>query len=436
MPDSFIRRMRGDRYVVFLTYADYRFAPGGLERYISDEIGVLQKRNISAVCFFPFPTRRSQWLNRHLSDYWGAIVDGKFCGFYAGRGILGLVAELGRAGKNPVEVQLHHLRHFDLGRVQRFLSEIPVAVKLFLHDYYTVCPKFNLLKNDERYCGDARPAPEKCADCASWTPAHLGGFRALLAAMADRLVVVAPSSAARRIWLSSFPEFSARTVVIPHLKAAGETKNNYVGKTAGEPIRLAYVGAPHRFKGWEIFRSLARDLSAAPLKYEFYHFGLGRDDDKAIRNIPVSFVKDGPEAMAREIWKAGIDIVFLWSLCPETYSYVLHESRLANVMLITNPDSGNIADSVGSQELGRIFPGHADLLAYLQDEGKVREDVDFYRSRLAQLPARWMPNDAILDIIDWAGYSVRRSGPGGARQNWLVAALYGLKTLKRWIRPT
>lgn len=426
-----LRFMQHDRYVLFLANVDYLPSVGGLGRYMRDEIELLRGRHVSSLCIFPFPTKRSKWLDRHLSNYWGVRMDGILVGFYGNQEILGLVAELGRAGKRLIDAQIHHLNYFNLERVARLLLDVPVPVKLFLHDYYTICPRSHLLKNGKQYCGAAMPSPEKCADCAYWTPAHHGRIRAVLTSIRERLTVVAPSPAARQIWLSTFSDFSDQTVVIPHWKEAGKIGNTYVKKMKGEPIRLAYVGAPVPYKGWEIFRKLVDELAASSLNYEFYHFGFLGKGDPSIRNIPISFIKDGREAMTQAIRKAGIDIVLLWALWPETYSYTLYESLMANVMLITNPDSGNIADTVARQNLGRIFRSDEELLAYAMDIEQVRKDIDFYRGKRNPLPAHLVPNDAIMDILDFAASPPLLAETGAIRNAWHVEALYSLKLLKK-----
>jgi hypothetical protein len=425
--------MQSEKYVIFMTYADYRIAAAGIEKYIMDEIDLLRSKNVSALCVFPFPTRRSERLARHLSNFWGVIIDGRICGFYDVGGVIGIVAELRRAGRIPLEIQIHHLMHFDLERAGRLLRDVPVGVKLFLHDYHTVCPQYNLLRNGKEYCGDDLPSHRKCAGCTSWTPLHHEAIRGLLQSVEDRLLVVSPSRSAEQIWLKSFPDFGNRTRVVPHLKMAGTMANPFVRKNAEEPIRLAYVGAPVSHKGWEIFSRLAGDLSRAGRNYEFYHFGRPAMRDGKIANIPISFVENGPAAMTEAIQKAKIDVVLLWSIWPETYSYTMYESRMANVMLITNPQSGNIADTVGGQDWGRSFRHYGELLEYAMNVDGVRKDIDFYRGKSKALPARLVTNEAILDLIDFAPTVLPDVEGGPIRRCWHVGALYCLKLWKKRI---
>ena len=428
-----LRSMRHDRYVLCLASVDYRHSMGGLGRYLREEMELLRERQVSSLCLFPFPTKRSKRLDRYLSHYWGVLIDGRLAGFYGPQGVLNIMAELGRAGKRPIEAQLHHLKHFNLARVAGLLEAVPVAVRLFLHDYYTICPGAHLLRNGKQYCGAGMPAPEKCEGCVHWSPAHVGRVRAFLEGIRGRLTVVAPSPAARQVWLSTFMDFRDRTKVVPHLAEVGEIPNVDGKKPRNEPVRLAYVGAPVAFKGWDVFRQLATELGGRPEKYEFYHFGLGGQGTSAIRTIPVSFVKDGLDAMTQAIRAARIDIVLLWALWPETYSYTLYESMMANTMILTNPDSGNIAAAVESRGLGKTFRTEAELRTYFLDEEQMRNDIDFYRGRRTVLPARLIPDTAILDDMDLAANPALPVATGALRNAWHVEALYRVKQIKKKI---
>lgn len=419
------------RYVLCLSSVDYRSSMGGLGRYLREEMALLRARGVSTLGLFPFPTKRSQRLARHLANYWGVTIDGQLAGFYDYPAVLGILAGLGCAGQRLVEIQIHHLKDFQLGRVADLLAAVPVAVKLFLHDYYTVCPGAHLLRNGQAYCGAERPAPGKCTGCVNWTPPHHARIRSVLEGIRERLTVVAPSAAAREIWLSTFGDFRALTEVVPHLQEVGEIPNSGVPKAAGEPVRVAYVGAPVPYKGWDVFRQLAAEFGSRPGAYEFYHFGLSRQAFPAIRNVPVSFVADGLDAMTQAIRKAGIDLVLLWALWPETYSYTLYESWMANPMLITNPDSGNIADEVASRELGKTFRTAAELQAYFRRADQVRADIDDFRRRGPARPARLVPNPAIPDGLDLSANPALPPAAGAVRNAWHVELLYHLKLLKQ-----
>jgi glycosyltransferase involved in cell wall biosynthesis len=81
--------------------------------------------------------------------------------------------------------------------------------------------------------------------------------------------------------------------------------------------------------------------------------------------------------------KNEIDVAFLWSICPETFSFTLYEALAAGCFVITNPASGNIqayikanpaAGLVVDDEhaLMELFEGNTlvDYIAEHQADGK------------------------------------------------------------------
>lgn len=431
MAPPFISAIRHGEYIFALTGADCRLAAAGVEKYLAEERDLLDRRGISILGAFPFPTRRSRRLHRLLARYVGLLVDGVPCGFYAVRKLGDVAGLLNAAGKRLLEIQIHHLRHLDLAAVRDFLAAVPVPVRLFLHDFYTICPQYNLLRNDQMYCGSVPPSAEKCAGCRHWTPDHLSRIRDLLASLGDRLAVVAPSASAREIWIESFPEFSGRTAVVPHWRPEGRRHRAVRPNNPAAPLRLAYVGAPRAHKGWEAFTQAASELSAVGAPYEFFHLGLGAGAPANVRNIPVSFLRDGPQAMTNALRAAEIDVVLFWALWPETYSYVLHESWLAEVMVVASAASGHIARTVQAEALGPVLADLPALLAYLGDEKGVRRDLEQFRLRRAVLPERFVPNERIADELA-ALPRIEWSGPaGGVPRVWPVEWLYRLKLWKR-----
>ena len=431
MPRNFQRWMRFGRYVLCFTYADPRGHAAGVEKYLSDELDLLKARGISTIYLFPFPTKRSKWLNRHLSRYWGVVVDRELRGFFDMEGIVGIVAELQNAGCIPTEIQIHHLLNYNLSDVESLLRRIPVDVRLFLHDYYTICPQLNLLRNNKVYCGAETPTQQKCEGCVRWTPTHIDGIRKVLVAAKGHLTIVAPSESARRIWLNTFSDYETQTMIVPHLVPVGEVDHAPVVNRETDPIRIAFVGAPKAHKGWDVFVRLVEDLASVHMDYKFYHFGRKACIRGDVIHVPVSFLRDGPDAMTEALRRAHIDVALLWSTWPETYSYTLQESLLAHAMVITNPDSGNVADTIQREGEGRIFLNYDELLRYAQDIARVRRDVDEFRSRHARLPARLEANPSIADsLAAKPSISVEIKGHA-ARICYHVVVLYGLKRWKK-----
>jgi hypothetical protein len=94
-----------------------------------------------------------------------------------------------------------------------------------------------------------------------------------------------------------------------------------------------------------------------------------------VNNIPVSFLEEGPDAMVKALRKHQIDIAFLWSIWPETYSFTLHEAFASGCFVVTNSLSGNIAEQIKGGSRGIVFRDEAEMLKFFNDVPGVKEAI-------------------------------------------------------------
>ena len=76
-----------------------------------------------------------------------------------------------------------------------------------------------------------------------------------------------------------------------------------------------------------------------------------------------------------------IDIAFLWSICPETFSFTLYESLAAGCYVITNPASGNIQDVIKKDtQLGMVYPTETEMLAAFDSADLIETNIYFRKN--------------------------------------------------------
>lgn len=417
-------------YVVCFTRADYRSSASGIEKYLTEECALLAQQGISCVVVFPLRTRRHERLDAWLSQFWGVVVDGRWQGFFRAADLANWLAEVSREGGGLLEIQLHHIQDYPLEVLAQFLADVPAPVRLFVHDYHVLCRQYNLLRNGEYFCGTDAPSPEKCAGCAHWDASYFPAMHAFLERLHGRLNILAPSEAAQRVILGALPEWRGNIQVVPHWRPTGETGAT-TPSPAGPVLKLGFVGLPSRTKGWDVFESVCQILTNQQAPYAFFHFGRTvRDGRDYIRNVPVSFVRDGRDAMTTALRKAEVEIVVLWSICPETYSYTLYESLQAGVMIVTHPDSGNIADEVRRSDVGVVLGNQQALLDYLADVPRVRADVARCRRNSMARFGSMVVNNEIVQLIPRTPTDLPVP-TGHVRPTWTVGAFYRLKNTWR-----
>lgn len=207
-----------------------------------------------------------------------------------------------------------------------------VPLRLLHHDYFPVCPSLNLIDAEDRFCGV--PALERCRSCApanahfrwreesaadSDVAAHRRAWQALFD-LADRHIVF--SRSALVILRRAFVLSDDRVRIMPHL--VDHVAVAPLPPPAPSPVaRVAVVGGINVAKGARILEAMVRLAEAHRLPVQFELFGnIDRSLDSA------HFHDNGPYGPERLPWllaERGCHAVFLPSIWPESYCYVLDE---------------------------------------------------------------------------------------------------------------
>jgi glycosyltransferase involved in cell wall biosynthesis len=155
------------------------------------------------------------------------------------------------------------------------------------------------------------------------------------------------------------------------------------------------VGYEHPNKGWAEWKQLASRLRRDD--YEVYVLGSCNEVLPEVRYIPVSFVQEGNDAMVQALRREKIDLAFLWSLVPETYSFTLFESMAAGCFILTNPHSGNIAAQVAESGRGLVADSLDQVIAFLKDARNLRARLEEFSRN--HPPFDLAPNPALADEL-------------------------------------
>lgn len=212
---------------------------------------------------------------------------------------------------------------------------------VWIHDFFSLCPSYALLRNDVAFCGAPEPTSGECGVCVYGgdRQSHLTRIRALFEAL--RPDVVAPSESALRVWQETGGLPHAMAHVLPHARLAfGESEPAPVAHRGSGPMRVAFVGTPLVHKGWYSFEALAHRHFEDP-RYEFYLFAVWSEGGRGVRHVPVEVLRDNRNAMVDALCRTGIDVVVNWTLCHETFSLTTTEALAAGCYVLVRRGSGN-----------------------------------------------------------------------------------------------
>jgi len=378
----------GQRTRLSFSHDDYLSSVGGLQIRVADEQEQVNLAGNNYLHIFPYGA--SLTLTKFdLNSIIGINLNGKRIGFTNPNTFVESLQEI--IESVPIEqISVHHTMGFDLGFIE---EAIKIAgrpkVRFWLHDFFSVCPGYLLLRNNIEFCGAPDVSSNACRLCVYGTTRweHLAEFERFFSQNA--IEVISPSEFALDLWNRSFPIKGVTASVCPH--AYLEYQHSAEIKQQNSTIRIAFVGFPVHHKGWSTWQRLTEKFGSDS-RYEFFLFSETRRRSRNFKHVPVSVTKETRSQMTDMLQSQGIDVALLWSICPETFSYTLYESLAAGCVVLTNPDSGNIQAYVRDHpETGMVLDDEKDLMELLDGKGLV--DLVDERQKMDRRTATIVLND-------------------------------------------
>jgi hypothetical protein len=397
------------RVIVSLCHDDYRTSVGGvqncilLEEQAAMESGAVYI-NLHPVMILPVLSRAERLEDLSLV----MVCNGQTLGTAAARNCLDALQWLaGKAGR--VDLVVHALLGHASGFV-RTLAETAVNGEClyWLHDFLSICPGYNLLRNGVRFCGAPDVDSMACSVCV------YGEERTRQSPLLHDLfeaagfTVLAPSAFAADLWQRRSGLPCRELAVVPHTRFAGRA---HAANTREAPrdqrdgvLRIAYLGHPLFHKGWPVFSRLVQSSREAP-GLEFHHLGASPARDVfGLRFTEVRVCAGNHDAMIEALLSRRIDLAFVWSIWPETYCLTAHEAVAAGVPVLTCESSGNVARMVAERDCGVVFSDEEELFAAFSS-GEIRRMLLALRKRSSMQPSG----------LEYSGMSLERLGCQGGR---------------------
>jgi hypothetical protein len=263
-----------------------------------------------------------------------------------------------------------------IAKILELAGDLPI--NFWLHDFFSICPNYTLLRNDREYCHAPDPQSNACQLClyGSIRPWHYQAFNDLFQHFPIR--AVAPSKFALELWRKKFPVVTSEGQVVPNARLEWGERLQEVEEN--EQLRIAFVGYPVLHKGWQTRLNVTEKVGK-DTRYKFYHFSSDWQPSTNFERVSVEVNRQNRTAMTDALRENRIDIAFLWSICPETFSFTLYESLAAGCYVITNLASGNVNDTiVWNPQWGTVFADETILLQAFEDNSILQSFVHFNRN--------------------------------------------------------
>lgn len=240
------------------------------------------------------------------------------------------------------------------------VQSLGVPVIASLHDFYGVCPSYNLLDNEGKYCGgrctttggdckvDIWPSGQvpqlKMAFIGEWQRKFANFFQSIDA-------LIAPSASTASIYASIYPVLKEKITVIEHgqnlvFSEPVQPKSEILEKK----IRVLVVGNIFNSKGDELIAAIGKLDSKAKIEFHF----LGTTSSK-LEGLGIKHGKYHRADLNGRIQQIKPDIAFFASKWPETYCFVLNEVWAAGIPAF-GLDLGAIGERIRSTGNGFLAP--------------------------------------------------------------------------------
>jgi glycosyltransferase involved in cell wall biosynthesis len=366
--------------VLSVSHDCYIRSVGGVQLFIDDEQRAFARRRLTYLHLSPvdpdlvLAAEATHGLIR-------LVLDGTMLGVTSYED---LAAALARRPRRPGEHRLfivHCLLGHHVEKLTALQRETAAAANYFwLHDYSSMCPGYNLLRNDVAFCHAPPPGSDACLVCiyGDSRAAHLARIGALFEAVP--FTVVAPSQAALDIWQAGVTLPHLAALVHPHCRVeANAVRTSLLAAEAEPVVRVAFVGYAVPHKGWPLFQELVNRTGRLGC-YRFYHFITAAHAPPPMSRVEQVHVQTAPgqrDAMIEALAAHGIDLVAVLSPWPETFSYVTFEALAAGADIVALADSGNVAATIARDNRGIVVADEEELYALFESLAA----VDYVRQR-------------------------------------------------------
>ena len=278
----------------------------------------------------------------------------------------------------PNIVHIHHLIHLPVLDVTAVVKPLNIPIVLSLHDYYFICPSYNLIDKYGRFCIDYKDDGIYCSTCIQsqfeqgpslkkeWKEACTNLLEA-----AD--LIVAPSNSCANYYKNEFQDLTSGFEVIPHglsdeyLHLANQRKSEAVSKSKKEKLVVGFVGGINKPKGSSRVLEIVLAFWKNSAKRDRVFFKMIGELDLPVPTSCLNFIVTGRYSKSELIQHlADVDVVVCPSQCSETYCLTADEVLALGIPIITTPigavpervsriNAGWVTQDLSSESISKVI---------------------------------------------------------------------------------
>jgi GT2 family glycosyltransferase/glycosyltransferase involved in cell wall biosynthesis len=279
----------------------------------------------------------------------------------------------------PSLIHIHHLKGLPLPDVITALRQTQIPYIVSLHDYYLICPSYNLLDYKKMFCFEHK-TPDYCRTCVQKLMNEGEHLREQWFGLNDILLqgacqVIAPSQTACSYYEREYPllKQSQKTLIIRHGCLSEEERQARLllqlsqGKASRTVFQVALVGSTNLSKGSENFSKMLLSVwNRSDLRDAFSFHIFGRFDGFIPFQIKnVSFKGEYSRLQLAERLRE-VDVAIFPGIWAETYCLAVDDVLAAGIPVLVTPLSA-AAERVKEFKVGWVSNSETpeDLLKIL-----------------------------------------------------------------------
>jgi FkbM family methyltransferase len=235
-------------------------------------------------------------------------------------------------------IHIHHLIDMNTDmplQIQLIAKNAGIPYDFTIHDYYSICPRVNLVDRSGFYCGE--PDNKGCMNCLN-SDSNTANIqieewrREYENLLTNARKVFAPNKDVADRLLKYFN--GLQITVHPHI-LEHKNINTQIPLNMGiikRRRRIALIGSIGSIKGSKIFYKTAEAAKRLGIEIEFHVIGSTNINSKLekLENVHLLGAYKEGEAVSR-IAAAKVDLAWFPSVCPETFCFTLSEAIYAGI---------------------------------------------------------------------------------------------------------
>ncbi len=215
---------------------------------------------------------------------------------------------------------------------------------MLMHDFSSICIKANLVKDDGSQCDMIRN--RNYCDCNPDAEENVKKWRSFLTNQVDEILCFSEHS--YQIVSQFYSATANKIKIIPHdvpfLRKVNVVKSDKI-------INIAVIGFLNKIKGCDVVEEMSKLIISNNLPIKIFAIGKCKvKGNSALKILGKYNREDLPEI----IEKNQIDIIFISSICPETFSYTMHEATMMGTKVACF-DLGAQAEYIRKYDQGLII---------------------------------------------------------------------------------